>query len=315
MILFNRGEIIMLLGHVIMERRKKLGYSQAELAKGICTQATISKMENKNIPPLVDILIKICMRLHLTPNQVLSEFTDPIDDSISEQFNQVNRNMNAMNYKEAKRIFRKINVKKLKSERLPMYHYDAGMIAFNYDHNMDDAQFEFNLVLQNHDLIDDDTSFLIEALSLNGLGLVYESKDDKNKAKYYFDKAYAMITDLPLKTTDDLNGVLSIIRHVAEFYAKYDDYRYSNQLISKSLQRLANAHPIPSIEYAYYSMAYNLYHIDKERYKDQIETYINYAEGFATFNQNENCLKIIKRYHKTHKFEYTLSELLAHVNN
>ena len=55
---------------------------------------------------------------------------------------------------------------------------------------------------------------MIEALSLNGLGLVYEGKQDKNKAKYYFDKAYMMITDLPLKTTSELNGVLAIIRNV-----------------------------------------------------------------------------------------------------
>lgn len=293
----------MLLGHVIMERRKKLGYSQAELAKGICTQATISKMENKNIPPLVDILIKICMRLHLTPNQVLSEFTNPVDDEIADLFKQVNRNINAMNYKEAKRIFKKINIKKLKSERLPLYHYDAGMIAFNYDNNTDDAQFEFNLVLQNHDDINDDDNFLIEALSLNGLGLVYESKNDKNKAKYYFDKAYTMITDLPLKTTIELNGVLAIIRNVAEFYAKYKDYRYSNQLIAKSLQRLSDAHPVPSVEYAYFAMARNLYYIDKDRYQTQIETYINYAEGFASFNHDENCLKFVKKYRKTHKFE------------
>lgn len=293
----------MLLGHVIMERRKKLGYSQAELAKGICTQATISKMENKNIPPLVDILIKICMRLHLTPNQVLSEFTNPVDDEIADLFKQVNRNINAMNYKEAKRIFKKINIKKLKSERLPLYHYDAGMIAFNYDNNTDDAQFEFNLVLQNHDDINDDDNFLIEALSLNGLGLVYESKNDKNKAKYYFDKAYTMITDLPLKTTIELNGVLAIIRNVAEFYAKYKDYRYSNQLITKSLQRLSDAHPVPSVEYAYFAMARNLYYIDKDRYQDQIATYINYAEGFASFNHDEKCLKLVKKYHKTHSFE------------
>ena len=293
----------MLLGHVIMERRKKLGYSQAELAKGICTQATISKMENKNIPPLVDILIKICMRLHLTPNQVLSEFTNPVDDEIADLFKQVNRNINAMNYKEAKRIFKKINIKKLKSERLPLYHYDAGMIAFNYDNNTDDAQFEFNLVLQNHDDINDDDNFLIEALSLNGLGLVYESKNDKNKAKYYFDKAYTMITDLPLKTTIELNGVLAIIRNVAEFYAKYKDYRYSNQLITKSLQRLSDAHPVPSVEYAYFAMARNLYYIDKDRYQDQIATYINYAEVFASFNHDENCLKLVKKYHKTHSFE------------
>ncbi len=302
-IILLRSETYMLLGHVIMERRKKLGYSQAELAKGICTQATISKMENKNIPPLVDILIKICMRLHLTPNQVLSEFTNPVDDSISELFNQVNRNIDSMNYKEAKRIFKKINIKKLKAERLPLYHYDAGMIAFNYDHNIDDAQFEFNLVLQNHNEINDDDNFLIEALSLNGLGLVYEGKQDKNKAKYYFDKAYMMITDLPLKTTSELNGVLAIIRNVAEFYAKCKDYRYSNQLITKSLQRLSDIHPVPAVEYAYLSMARNLYHIDNDRYQDQINTYVNYAEGFASFNHDENCLKLVKKYHKTHKFD------------
>ncbi|WP_252893572.1 helix-turn-helix domain-containing protein [Lentilactobacillus senioris] len=47
-------------------QRKKLGYSQSELAKGICTQATISKFENNGKMISTKILTQLCNRLGLS---------------------------------------------------------------------------------------------------------------------------------------------------------------------------------------------------------------------------------------------------------
>lgn len=46
--------------------RKKMGFSQQELAAGICTQATLSRLENNGQIPTMKILIQLCRRLQLT---------------------------------------------------------------------------------------------------------------------------------------------------------------------------------------------------------------------------------------------------------
>lgn len=53
-------------------KRKKL--SQAELAKGICTQATISNIENKNVCDSLDIFSSVCLRLDFTSRRMYRRF-------------------------------------------------------------------------------------------------------------------------------------------------------------------------------------------------------------------------------------------------
>ncbi|WP_416353495.1 helix-turn-helix domain-containing protein [Agrilactobacillus fermenti] len=66
----------MFLGNIITETRKQQGMTQFELADGICTQNTISKIEKHNIAPTVKILVQLCLRLKITLNDVFSDFNE-----------------------------------------------------------------------------------------------------------------------------------------------------------------------------------------------------------------------------------------------
>lgn len=50
---------------LFVNQRKKLGMSQVALCRGICTQSTLSKFENKGQVPSVAILTQLCDRLGL----------------------------------------------------------------------------------------------------------------------------------------------------------------------------------------------------------------------------------------------------------
>ena len=50
---------------LFIEVRKEKGFSQVELAEGICTQATLSRFENNARVPNLKILIELCNRLGL----------------------------------------------------------------------------------------------------------------------------------------------------------------------------------------------------------------------------------------------------------
>lgn len=58
---------------LFVNQRKKLGMSQVTLCRGICTQSTLSKFENKGQVPSVTILTQLCDRLGLALNQVCPE--------------------------------------------------------------------------------------------------------------------------------------------------------------------------------------------------------------------------------------------------
>ena len=47
------------LANLIKTCRKNLGMSQKELCAGICTQTVISKIENAEVSPTIDIFFKI----------------------------------------------------------------------------------------------------------------------------------------------------------------------------------------------------------------------------------------------------------------
>lgn len=46
-------------------KRKEFGFSQAELAEGICEQSQISKIERGNYMPAADLLYKLARRLQV----------------------------------------------------------------------------------------------------------------------------------------------------------------------------------------------------------------------------------------------------------
>lgn len=53
------------IGEAIKKKRLVGGLTQAELAEGICTQATISNLESKGSLPTTSILLKITDKLNM----------------------------------------------------------------------------------------------------------------------------------------------------------------------------------------------------------------------------------------------------------
>jgi HTH-type transcriptional regulator, pleiotropic regulator of extracellular virulence genes len=74
------------LGAEIKALRKKHGISQKELAKGICDQSEISRIESGNVYPRVDVLSQLALRLRVNIQHFLSlsnDRTDYINETIN----------------------------------------------------------------------------------------------------------------------------------------------------------------------------------------------------------------------------------------
>ncbi|MDQ0218463.1 XRE family transcriptional regulator [Peribacillus cavernae] len=93
-----------LIGQKIKELRKQAGLSQGELAKGICTQAQISKIERGDVYPYASTLYLISQRLGVDVNYFFDLGMTPRLDYVQEVKNQLTIARWNMNYTEMEEI-------------------------------------------------------------------------------------------------------------------------------------------------------------------------------------------------------------------
>ncbi|KON86235.1 XRE family transcriptional regulator [Sporosarcina globispora] len=92
------------IGKKIKELRKSAGFSQKELAKDICTQAQISKIEKGDVLPLASTLYFISQRLGVDINYFFEHGTTPRLDYVQEVKNQLKMARRKLDYPLIKEI-------------------------------------------------------------------------------------------------------------------------------------------------------------------------------------------------------------------
>ncbi|WP_242144684.1 MULTISPECIES: helix-turn-helix domain-containing protein [unclassified Bacillus cereus group] len=95
------------LGLLIRDLRQKVGVSQKELCKGICSQAEISKIENGRILPSIYTLIMISYRLGLEPNYFFNQITKKHYDFIYNVKSEIRKCIHKKDYKAVYKIIKK----------------------------------------------------------------------------------------------------------------------------------------------------------------------------------------------------------------
>ncbi|WP_141431059.1 helix-turn-helix domain-containing protein [Bacillus sp. 03113] len=95
---------VLAIGEKIRELRKEMGYSQKELAKDICTQAQISKIEQGITYPLASTLYHISQRLGVDVNYFFDIGTTPRLDYVQEVTRQLKYERRKSRYDQIKQI-------------------------------------------------------------------------------------------------------------------------------------------------------------------------------------------------------------------
>lgn len=80
-----------LLGEEIKRIRKNKGLTQADLADGICTQATISGVESGRTFPSIDILYYLSLRLQVSMDYFLEKITYRQEQYINDTYSYINQ--------------------------------------------------------------------------------------------------------------------------------------------------------------------------------------------------------------------------------
>lgn len=272
------------LGEVIKEKRLAKRLKQGELAEGICTQATISNLENKSGMPNLPILMAIANRLDIDFSE-LSDYTLMNSNYNAAIFNQVKQLCATYKHREAHDLLvKEIDIKKLeKSYEIKRYHYYLGLTELIANKNFIDAHYYFNLVLSDKS----ETNIeLIDVLATNGVGIAYVLNSELDKALTYYEKALSQLEELieNLGEIRDSVDITSVYFNCAKFYSQIEHYERAVDLCNLGIALQQMNHTNFELDRLFYEKAFNLAKSGKMK---EAEEFYFHAASVARLNKNK----------------------------
>ena len=266
-------------GALLKEYRKKKGLTQVQLAEGICEQATVSNIENKNMSPGINILSALCKKLNVEISDILVETEE---DKIRKKLSEI-QSLNAVSkYKESYEILQTIDQKKVSnSDLLNQILFYQGLLDHLYAKKEDAALFYFNQVLEQ--TTETDIHHLQAAANV---AMIYLAKGELDFAKVYVERTLKILND----TDFDNLMVCAVYYNIATYYSKIENYEKTNQLCEKGIEYNKKHKSTHSLEYLLYEIAFCHKQLGED---DYLERYMD-AKKVACFNGNDHAVKVIE---------------------
>lgn len=277
-------------GEKIKIARKTKRLSQAELAKGICTQATISNIENKNVCDSLDIFSSVCLRLDLQVEECIENSNE---QKLETMLNKVEALCGIFKHKEAYMLLNEYKADISTSNYVleTKFFYYKGTTSLIGQKNSSEALF----YLHRGSEIDREVN-VYNILSVNTLGTLYAMQNDLRKAKVYFDKSLELLSRF---TQDIPTQVCKIYYSSAKFYSLIEDYGKSLELCIQGIELNKKYSTNYSLDALLYEKAYN-----KHMIGNNAEEEYKVAYYFAKFFENEHVVTVINEDVK--EFNYSL---------
>lgn len=261
MIIFPSKTMLQRLSVIVKSRREDIHMSQVELAKGICTQTTISTLENKGCFKSWDLVPKIFEKLNLDLDDLETECNYRYGEII---LKQVERNLIMQNFGKAQKRLNKIKHENLDTKNLlARYECSSGFIDLFVNGNQDDAISNFTLAINQHQTRDNQ---IIIGWAYLGIAIAYRQLNLNKQTKYYLNLAikelhlclrrkfkptefrqmirFAMTLLVIVAKTNDLELCLSESRVVVKklkqshsFYCLSDFYKLKGECFLKNNQK------------------------------------------------------------------------------
>ncbi|HBR81506.1 MAG TPA: transcriptional regulator [Enterococcus sp.] len=266
-------------GALLKEYRKKKGLTQVQLAEGICEQATVSNIENKNTSPGINILSALCKKLNVEISDILVETEE---DKIRKKLSEI-QSLNAVSkYKESYEILQTIDQKKVSnSDLLNQILFYQGLLDHLYAKKEDAALFYFNQVLEQ--TTETDIHHLQAAANV---AMIYLAKGELDFAKVYVERTLKILND-----TDFDNLMVCIVYYnIATYYSKIENYEKAIQLCEKGIGYNKKHKSTQALEYLLYEIAFCHKQLGED---DYLERYMD-AKKVACFNGNDHAVKVIE---------------------
>lgn len=218
------------LGSRLKYFRSRMGFSQSQLAQNICTQATISLIENRDKIPSLKIMLAICDRLNIEIQDLL---VGSVADQQKAQLRQVTGAIMSGHFKQAKVALQQLNRRRLETRHLTKWYFvNLGLTDMIQDRRVDQAIFDFNQALSQRDAFPG----VLDALALAGLTLAYAARSELESALAIARRLEALLDQQDQAVVQDTDLQLLSAFALGLLYFKMQKLRPARLFTNQGLQ-------------------------------------------------------------------------------
>lgn len=245
------------VGKRIKELRKQIGLSQGELAKGICTQAQISKIENGDVYPYASTLYLISERLGVDVNYFFDIGLTPRLDYVQEVCKQLRITRRTMNYEEMKQIVEMEQKNPLFSQNRRNYQvllWHKGI----YEHAMNKDLGKAIQTLQEAISLTQTTEKIYSERELEimlTIGVIYFEENDLDSALKVYKTAFHAIKQLPY--LNDISIQTRLYYNIGRVLTRQEKYNESIQYCQEGIDWCIKRESLYLLGELHYHTGYN----------------------------------------------------------
>lgn len=274
------------IGLKIKEKRVAMGMSQIELADGICTQGTISNIENGYTIPSTVILKDISKKLELD----VFDFAFKDDSVVKTLLEKVNKLIaNGESEKAYYQLVVNLEGHEISDANFKKkYYYYLGSTCLIGLGDVEQAKKIFNNILVDFEM----SNTVDDILVYVGLGIAACMNEELDDGKKWFEKAVQLLKNETLFIAENIKEIMKIYFNVAKYYSQIKDYERAVKECNTGLFWAKELNSNYHIEYLNYEKGFNLYHMGKV--KEGVSCY-NVAYLFAVILNNDVIIKTIHK--------------------
>lgn len=279
------------IGGKIKALRIQKEMRQKEFAKGICSNVTLSNIENNKQNPSMEILIKICDKLEIALQDLYGEPVDTEEiKKLTLNFNQLQWLCGNHKHQEAYALL----MAEIAEDQLitiyfqKKYYYYLGLTQVIHLGKPDEGIFNFSRTLNTEN--EAKTETIEDVLALNGLGIAYTFKGEMDKAEFYFMKSLEHMKKFETEVLSEQKEMGKVAFNTAKHYSDKKEYKKAVDLCLEAIAVLVQLDSRYHLAALYFLLGYNLFELGN--LTDSSKNYF-IAKGLAYVDNNQHVLDAV----------------------
>jgi transcriptional regulator with XRE-family HTH domain len=270
-------------GESLRSIRKRAGFTQKELAAGICTQAQISKIEKDNEIPSAIILNKISKKLGVDMNYFFEIQESHKKDYIKKIKEEVRLLKKEVKYAELLELILRTKDNEIfqEGENLKFLKWHEAICIFYLERNSEKAIELLNEIRQNHD---DEKGHFPKEMDieiLNSFAILQKDLRNFGEAEICFQEALELLKQFP--RLKDPTIELRILFGLAQVYTETGRYQDSLKLSQKGIKICNELEMLNLLGHFHYQVGENL-----ARLGDKVEAKKEFDKASLIFQLQDN---------------------------
>lgn len=275
----------MFLGNVMLTERKQQGLTQTELAAGICNQNIISRLEKHNDMPTLSVLLKLCLKLNLTLNDVFSDFASNTNPEQHAILIDLEKDLLLGNETGSQAKLNLMTDSQMKTADQISYVFLNGLLLVKTD--PDAALFAMDKVLL---LTQNDSYDIYTELAYLVKGNVYMNQHNFVRAGDYYQLITAALQANLLISNAQPVELLFIIKHIASFYFATKKQAAADEISQRGIDFAQSEHVTFFVDELYFYKVSGLSKSDA-----QFDRQRQMGMAMATANHNQPLRQKIQK--------------------